>query len=97
MLHLLSAGQLTQAIADRIGNDDVLVLHSASIWAAYPGHADNDKLQRLQDRGCRIFAMQNLLAAAGIEPTKLLPGVGVIDYPGLVELSVAHHPSHTWC
>lgn len=97
MLHLLSENSLSQAIADRIAAKDVLVLLGNSIWAAYSGHADNGKLTALLSRGCQVTVMADALTASGIELPKLLTGVDVIDYPALVELSVAHHPIHTWC
>lgn len=97
MLHLLSENRLSPAVAERIADHDVLVLLGSSIWAAYPGHADNEQLTRLLARGCRIGVMEDALAASGIETSQLLAGVDVVDYPGLVELTVAHQPIHTWC
>lgn len=97
MLHLLTANPLTAAVAERIAAGDVLVLQSAAIWSAVTGHIDNRKLQLLLERGCHVRVMQDLLTASGIDPQQLLPGVDIVDYPGLVELTVAHYPIQTWC
>lgn len=97
MLHLLSENSLSQAVVERIDAGDTLVLMSASIWAAHNGHADNGKLSELLARGCKVGVMEDALAASGIEPSKLLAGIEIVDYPGLVELTVKHHPIHTWC
>lgn len=97
MLHLVSAPTLSLEVVERTARGDDIVLQHGSLWAAVKGHADNDKLLSLQGGACQIFVLQEMLAVDGIEMSRLLAGVNIIDYPGLVELSVKNPVIHTWC
>ena len=97
MLHLLAQTQLTDAIVQRISAGDAVLLQHGSIWAALSGHADNAKLAALQALPCQIYVMQDMLQASGITVEQLFSAVNVIDYPGLVELTVSQPQIVTWC
>lgn len=97
MLHCLTENNLSQAVADRIASGDCLVLQSGATWTALDGHTDNGKLLALLQRGCGVHALRDMLEASGIQADQLLPGVTVIDYPELVELTIQHSVIHTWC
>jgi sulfur relay protein TusB/DsrH len=97
MLHLLSLTVLSPEIVERIGARDDVVLQQGLVWAALKGHADNAKLLSLLAKQCQVCVLQEMLAVNGIENSAVLAGVKIIDYPGLVELTVKNSAIHTWC
>lgn len=96
MLHLLSTGALQSEMVERIAPGDDVVLQQGVVWAALIGHADNAKLQQLMLKNCRIFVLQEMLTLNGIEISRLLPVIVIIDYPGLVELTVKNPVIQSW-
>ncbi|WP_446808438.1 sulfurtransferase complex subunit TusB [Methylomonas sp. 2BW1-5-20] len=97
MLHLLSQLPLQAAVVERIGDGDDVVLMDNAVCAALGGHGGNVLLQRLLAANCRIFALNEMLQAHGVEPQFLLSGVEQVDYAGLVELTVKNPVIHSWC
>ncbi len=97
MLHLLSLAVLQQEVIERIGAGDDVVLQQDMVWAVLQDHADNAKLLQLLANGCQVHVLQDMLAVHGIKNSAVLTGVEVIDYPGLVELTVKNPVILTWC
>lgn len=97
MLHLISQSPLKQEIVERIAVGDDVVLQQATLWAALQGHVDNAKLLQLLALPSQVYVLQEMLEVHGIDPLQILTGVNVIDYPGLVELTVKNPVIHTWC
>ncbi|MGZ5000302.1 MAG: DsrH/TusB family sulfur relay protein [Methylomonas sp.] len=97
MLHLISQSPLQQAIVDRIAGGDDVVLQQGVVWAALRGHADNAKLLQLLGQSCQVYVLSKILEVNGIDVAQVLNGVNIIDYPGLVELTVKNPVIHTWC
>ncbi len=97
MLHLLSLSPLQAAVIERIGHGDDVALVDSAVCAALAGHQDNQLLQQLLANACRVYALQEMLLAHGIESQRLLVGVEPIDYAGLVELTVKNPVIHSWC
>ena len=97
MLHLLSLAVLSQEVVSRIGEADDVVLQQDLVWTVLLGHADNAKLLQLFAIGCQVYVLQDMLAVHGIKNSAVLAGVKIIDYPGLVELTVKNSVIHTWC
>jgi tRNA 2-thiouridine synthesizing protein B len=97
MLHLLSLAVLPQAVVERIGAGDDVVLQQDMVWTVLQGHCDNAKLLQLLANGCQIYVLQDMLAVHGIKTSSVLSGVKIIDYPGLVELTVKNPVIHSWC
>lgn len=97
MLHLISESSLSQAVVERIAAGDDVVLQSGGVWAAFSGHQDNVRVEQLLTRGCKVFALQDVLSMNGIGDQQLMPGVESIDYPELVALTVKNPVIHTWC
>jgi len=97
MLHLLSLSALQSEIVERIASGDDVVLQQGTVWAARKGHADNSRLLQLLAQHSQVYVLLEMLAVNGIELSQLLPGVNVIDYPGLVELTVKNPVIQTWC
>jgi tRNA 2-thiouridine synthesizing protein B len=97
MLHLLSLGSLGTELIERIGAGDDVLLQQDLLWLALEGHAENVKLLQLLAKGCRVYVLQEMLVVNGIKHSLVLGGVDIIDYPGLVELTVKNPVIHTWC
>ena len=97
MLHLLSLTLLTSELIERIGSGDDVVLQQDMVWLVLQGHADQVKLLQLLANGCQVYVLQEMLAVQGIQHSAVLRGVKIIDYPGLVELTVKNPVIHTWC
>ncbi|MFM8330769.1 MAG: sulfurtransferase complex subunit TusB [Candidatus Methylumidiphilus sp.] len=95
VLHLVSRSPgESQAFAQclaRVGEGDALVLLEGGVYAALAGHADALALRQVE-----IYAVSADLAARGIAEEALAEGVAVVDYAGLVELSLRHSPSLSW-
>jgi sulfur relay protein TusB/DsrH len=96
MLHLMALPGLPQEMLERIAAGDDVLLQYGLVWLATQGHADNGKVRALLAKPCRIYVMQDMLQASGIAQESLLTGVSVIDYPGLVALTVTNPVIHTW-
>lgn len=97
MLHLVAESALSSALVERMANGDDAVLLAGAVWAAFAGHRDNAKLETLLSKGCRIYALNDVLVMDGIGHRQLLAGVVPIDYAQLVELTVKNPVIHTWC
>lgn len=97
MLHLLSLATLSQALVDRIGDGDDLILQQGCIWCARKGHVDNHLLYTLMAKTCRIYVLKDMLTVYGIDASELLTGIALIDYSDFVNLSVKNPVIQTWC
>ena len=96
MLHLIVQSPIDKAVLLRIGSgDDVVFLHPA-VWSALNGHVLQEQLERLMANQCRFYVLRDELEMNGIEIGRLVSGVNVIEYQGLVELSVANKVNKTW-
>lgn len=96
MLHLIFQTPLTVAVVERLGTTDSIVLQGAAVWNALQGHMLNASLIRLLEHNARLYVLQEDLQVNGIERSRLLSGVEVIDYDGLVDLTVANSRIQTW-
>ncbi len=97
MLHLVSLSPLRQEIVERIAAGDDVVLQQGTVWAALRGHADNAKLLQLLAQSTQVYVLKEILEVNGIVSSQVLAGVNIIDYPGLVGLTVKNPVIHTWC
>lgn len=97
MLHLIAEAGLSQAVVDRIAAGDDVILQAGAVWAAFMGHQDNPRLVELIQRGCAVYALQDVVSMSGIADRQLIEGVKVIDYSAFVELTVKNSVIHTWC
>lgn len=96
MLHQLALPAITDALVERIAANDAVLLQHASVWAIWKGHQDNLKIQRLQDKGCQLYVLQDNLRSFGINPDQILAGIALIDYPAWVALTVENPVIMTW-
>ena len=85
MLHLVTASP-DQALAACAQGDDLVLMHAAVLAAGRAACPPS----------VRVHAMAADLAARGIAPGTLAPGVAPLDDAGLVALAVRHESSLTW-
>jgi tRNA 2-thiouridine synthesizing protein B len=96
MLHLIFQTPLTVAVVERLGTTDSIVLQGAAVWNALQGHVLNASLSQLLQHNASLYVLQEDLQVNGIDRSRLLPGVEVISYDGLVDLTVAIQQIQTW-
>ncbi len=96
MVHLIFRSPIDLAVIARIGNGDDVVFHEAAVWNAMTGHTLNAYFKQLMEKTCRLYVLQDDLEVTGIAQAKLLAGVLVIEYSGLVELTVKNKVIKTW-
>jgi len=97
MLHLISQTPLNIAVIERIGSGDDVVFLEIAVWNICLGHVMNAPLQQLMDKACQLHVLQDELEMNGISPDKIMTEVLIIDYSGLVDLSVKNKVIKTWC
>ena len=66
MLHILAAPHLQQALVERIGAGDAVLLLRGTVWALLPGHRDHPWLQALLAKSCSIYVLESWLFANGL-------------------------------
>ena len=96
MLHQLALANLSDALIERIGAGDDVLLQYGTLWALINGHVDNAKLLALQSKSCQLYVLTEALQVNGIEPERIMTGVELIDYAGWVALTVKNSVIHTW-
>lgn len=87
ILHLIYSTALTEAQIQRIGNNDVLVLLDGAVVHTLAHSQGAKKLTKLPST-VRCYVLQEHLTIYGLPHTALLPTIKVIDYSGLVALTV---------
>lgn len=96
MLHLLFQTTLDQALMQRFeSNDDVVFLEN-SVFRLINGNSLSANLLQLLTDNVQLYVLQEELETRGIIKDKLLPGVKVTDYSGLVELTEKNKLIYSW-
>ncbi|EIC29459.1 MULTISPECIES: sulfurtransferase complex subunit TusB [Methylomicrobium] len=95
MLHLISASPVPSAVLERIDSgSSVVFLENAVLWILRDGRLYDRLAGMLADHP--LYALSADLLMRGIEADRIVEGIEVIDYPGLVELTVAHPLIQSW-
>lgn len=96
MLHLIAQTTVDDCVLQRIGHADVVVLIDAAVLRALcQGDRANALVTLLLRARCCV--LQEHLTLYGIAMHELVSGIEVIDYSGLVNLTVAHTSIQSWC
>lgn len=96
MLHLINQSPIILATLERISSGDDVVFLESAVWNALCGHELNTQFNTLIDNTIQLYVLEDELIVAGIDPEQLMAGVAVIDYSGLVELTVKNKVIKTW-
>jgi tRNA 2-thiouridine synthesizing protein B len=95
MLHLISASPVPAAVLERIDpGSSIVFLENAVLWILRNGRLHDRLAGKLADH--HLYALSADLAMRGIEADRIVEGIEVIDYQGLVELTVAHPLIQSW-
>ncbi len=77
--------------------DAVLMIEDA-VYGATTGTRLNETIEKCSEgEACvKLYALEADLQARGIEPSRLIKNVSVIDYAGFVKLATEHDTTHAW-
>ncbi len=96
MLHLIFQSPVEPAILDRMATGDVAVfLENAVLSTLQKSQLAAAISQKLNSN--RLYVLSEDMAVRGLVITELVLGLEVIDYPGLVNLSVENRLIQSWC
>lgn len=95
MLHLVFQSPVEIAILERIdAGDDVVFLENAVLRVLQQGNLNNALTELL--KSTRLYVISDDMAVRGILPDELVKGLEVIDYAGLVTLTVNNPVIQSW-
>ncbi len=95
MLHLVFQSPVEIAILERIdAGDDVVFLENAVLRVLQQGNLNNALTELL--KSTRLYVVSDDMAVRGILPDELVKGLEVIDYAGLVTLTVNNPVIQSW-
>jgi tRNA 2-thiouridine synthesizing protein B len=95
MLHLIFQPPIEAAIWGRIDSGDVVVFLENSVLRILQNSSVSNTLAQ-QISNTRFCVLSDDIAVRGIAPNELVEGVEVIDYAGLVELTVNNPVIQSW-
>lgn len=95
MLHLIFQSPIEIAIFERIDSgDDVVFLEKSVVHLLQNGKLQ-DSLDSLLARG-RLYVLSDDIVVRGITSDELVKGIEVVDYSGLVALTVKNPVIQSW-
>lgn len=95
MLHLISQSPVETAVLERIDTGDSVVFLENAVLRVLHNGSLSETLMQLSARN-RLYVLSDELTVRGIRSEELVRGIEVIDYTGLVELTVRHPLIQTW-
>jgi tRNA 2-thiouridine synthesizing protein B len=96
MLHLIFQSPIDSAILERMASGDVAVfLESAVLGVLRKGALSSMISNKLNNN--RLCVLSEDMAVRGILEFELVTGLEVIDYSGLVNLTVENPLIQSWC
>jgi tRNA 2-thiouridine synthesizing protein B len=95
VLHLVFQSPIETAILERIDSGDVVVFLENAVLRVLQDSVISDTLTRQLGRN-RFCVLSDDIAIRGIAPNELVRGIEVIDYAGLVELTVKSPIIQSW-
>lgn len=95
VLHLVFQSPIELAILERIDSGDIVVFLENAVLRILQNSAISNTLE--QQLACnRLCVLSDDIAVRGIVPAQLVKGIEVIDYAGLVELTVNNPVIQSW-
>ena len=95
MLHLIFQSPVDSAIFDRMAVGDVAVFLESGVLGVLQNSRLADMLQKKREN-IRFYVLSEDMTIRGILETELIAGFEVIDYVGLVKLSVENSLIKSW-
>jgi len=95
VLHLIFQSPIETAILERIDSGDVVVfLENAVLRVLHNSRISDTLTQQLGSN--RLCVLSDDIAIRGIVPAELVKGIEVINYAGLVELTINNPVIQSW-
>lgn len=95
MLHLIFQSPIEAAIWERVDPGDIVVfLENAVLRILQNSTASSALIKRISS--IRFCVLSDDIAVRGISPNELFEGIEIIDYAGLVELTVNNPTIQSW-
>jgi len=95
VLHLIFQSPIESAILERIDSGDIVVFLENAVLRTLQNSAISNTLAQQLGRN-RLCVLSDDIAVRGIIPDELVQGIEVIDYAGLVELTVNNPVIQSW-
>jgi tRNA 2-thiouridine synthesizing protein B len=95
VLHLIFQSPIEIAVLGRINSGDVVVFLENAVLRVLQNSGISDVLTE-QLESNRLYVLSDDIVVRGIAPDQLLKGLEVIDYAGLVELTVDNPVIQSW-
>jgi tRNA 2-thiouridine synthesizing protein B len=95
VLHLIFQSPIESAILERIDSGDIVVFLENAVLRTLQNSAISNTLAQQLGRN-RLCVLSDDIAVRGIAPDELVQGIEVIDYAGLVELTVNNPVIQSW-
>jgi tRNA 2-thiouridine synthesizing protein B len=96
MLHLIFQSPLDPATLERMAYGDVAVFMESGVLSLLQNGKFADVLSNNLNTN-RLFVLSEDMVIRGILQSELVPGLEVIDYAGLVKLTVENPLIASWC
>lgn len=96
MLHLIFQSVIEQAVLQRVGSGDDVVFIENAVFRVYKNNSLSAKLQNMLNDNIHLYVLIEEIETRGIDKQELIPGVKVIDYEGLVQLTENNKVIMTW-
>ncbi len=96
MLHLIFQSSIDDSILQRIESGDNIVFHENAVFRLFKDGQLTTKFQTMLANAIYFYVIRDDLECRGIAIEELIPGVNVISYDGLVELTEKNKVILTW-
>ncbi|KAF3978261.1 MAG: sulfurtransferase complex subunit TusB [Methylococcales symbiont of Iophon sp. n. MRB-2018] len=96
MLHLIFQSVLDPSVLQRIGRGDDVVFMENAVLRLYKENILSVELLKLLKNNIHLYVLNEDLETRGIEKKELVPGVKVIDYLALAQLTETNALISSW-
>ncbi len=96
MLHLIYQSLIDHVVLKRIDNKDDVVFLENAVFSVIKDNFIDKELHEMLNNDINIHVLNEELETRGINKNKLIVGINVIDYPGLVKLTEKNKIISTW-
>ena len=95
MLHIISTSSGHEVLFARIAEGDALLFIGSAVLCLHK-NAQTAKTIETSSQQFQYYALQADLLARGLSEDKIIADIKIVDYPGFVNLTLAHKVIKTW-
>jgi len=96
MLHLIFQSPIEHSVLQRIESGDDVVFFENAVFRLIKGTILSSELQQMLNNNVHLWVLSAELDTRGIQINKLIQGVEVIDFVGVVKLTEKNKVIRTW-